>query len=186
MNFNNHSGLQGEHAFLGASKYHWINYDGPKLDDAYMKFLATMKGTILHKYASDSINLRQRLPSKNLTLNMFVNDAIGYRMKSEQLLFYSYNSFGTADAISFRDNILRIHDLKTGQSPVSLVQLEVYAALFCLEYDQIPSKIDMELRLYHLNEIVIHQPEPEQIKRIMTKIIAFDDRIEKLKAEMED
>lgn len=186
MNFNDHSNLDGEHAFLGASKYHWINYDGEKLDDAYLKFQATMKGTILHSFAAQCISLKQRLPKNTKTLNLYVNDAIGYRMKPEQLLFYSYNSFGTADAISFRDNILRIHDLKTGQSPVSLVQLEVYAALFCLEYDHIPSKIDMELRLYHLNEIVIHQPEPEQIKRIMTKIIAFDERIEKLKAEMED
>ena len=186
MNFNDHSGLQGEHAFLGASKYHWINYDGEKLDDAYLKFQATMRGTVLHDFARQCIELKQRLPKKNVTLNMYVNDAIGFRMRPEQLLFYSYNSFGTADSISFRENILRIHDLKTGVSPVSLVQLEVYAALFCLEYEHIPSKIEMELRLYHQNEIVIHQPEPEQIKRIMNKIIAFDQRIEKLKAEMED
>lgn len=26
MNFNNHLNLEGQHAFLGASKYHWINY----------------------------------------------------------------------------------------------------------------------------------------------------------------
>ena len=28
MIFNKHSALEGQHAFLGASKYHWINYDG--------------------------------------------------------------------------------------------------------------------------------------------------------------
>lgn len=40
MNFNNHSNLEGQHAFLGASKYHWINYSEDKVADAYSKFLA--------------------------------------------------------------------------------------------------------------------------------------------------
>ena len=31
MNFNNHSNLEGQHAFLGASKYHWINYGEDKV-----------------------------------------------------------------------------------------------------------------------------------------------------------
>ena len=26
MDFNRHLDLEGQHAFLGASKYHWINY----------------------------------------------------------------------------------------------------------------------------------------------------------------
>ena len=34
MIFNNHSNLEGQHAFLGASKYHWINYDETKVADA--------------------------------------------------------------------------------------------------------------------------------------------------------
>ena len=37
MNFNNHSNLEGQHAFLGASKYHWINYSEDKVAEAYSK-----------------------------------------------------------------------------------------------------------------------------------------------------
>ena len=48
MNFNRHSNLEGQHAFLGASKYHWINYSEDKVAEAYSKFLATQKGTVLH------------------------------------------------------------------------------------------------------------------------------------------
>lgn len=50
MNFNNHSNLEGQHAFLGASKYHWINYGEDKVAEAYRNFLATQKGTVLHWY----------------------------------------------------------------------------------------------------------------------------------------
>lgn len=186
MNFNLHLDLEGQHAFLSASKYHWINYDGDKLDQAYMKHLATQRGTVLHDFACQCIRLGQKLPKSTLTLNSYINDAIGFRMKPEQLLFYSYNSFGTADAISFRNNLLRVHDLKTGVSPVSMYQLEIYVGLFCLEYEESPNKIDIELRLYQSNEIVVHVPEPTDILKIMKKIVDFDKRIEKLKNSSED
>lgn len=186
MNFNKHLNLEGQHAFLSASKHHWVNYDEEKLSNAYIKFLATQKGTELHDFACRCIRLGVRLPhnSKNpKTLNLYVNDAIGYKMTPEQPLFYSDNCFGTADAISFRQNMLRIHDLKTGVSPVSIHQLEIYAALFCLEYRKNPADIGIELRIYQSNEVLVHQPEPERIKYIMDKIIVFDKRIEKLKLE---
>ncbi len=102
MNFNNHSNLEGQHAFLGASKYHWINYSEDKVADAYSKFLATQKGTVLHAFAAQCISLGQKLPKSQKTLNMYVNDAIGYKMTPEQTLFYSENCFGTADSISYR------------------------------------------------------------------------------------
>ena len=114
---------------------------------------------------------------------MYVNDAIGYHMTTEQPLFYSYNCFGTADAISFRNNFLRIHDLKTGSSPAHIEQLEIYAALFCLEYELEPIDIHIELRIYQNNEILIVQPEAEAIKEIMNKIIFFDELINKVKME---
>lgn len=186
MNFNEHSDLEGQHAFLSASKYHWINYDGAKLDQAYLKHQAAQRGTIIHDFAHRCISLGQKLPKSSLTLNSYVNDAIGFRMKPEQLLVYSYNSFGTADAISFRGNLLRIHDLKTGVSPVSMVQLEIYVGLFCLEYEENPKEIDIELRLYQSNEIVVHVPEPSDIVKIMRKIVDFDKRIETLKNSLED
>ena len=53
MNFNNHSNLEGQHAFLGASKYHWINYGEDKVAEAYRNFLATQKGTVLHAFLFD-------------------------------------------------------------------------------------------------------------------------------------
>lgn len=186
MNFNKHYDLLGEHAFLSASKYHWVNYDAEKISVAYAKFLAVQKGTELHDFASRCIQLKQRLPKGKKSLNQFVNDAIGFRMRSEQPLYYSPNAFGTADAISFRDDILRIHDLKTGVSPVSMRQLEIYTALFCLEYKVKPEEIEIELRIYQSDEIVVHKPEGEDIRLIMDKIVDFDKRIDQIKAELED
>lgn len=186
MNFNKHYDLIGEHAYLSASKYHWSNYDDEKLSSSYLKYLATERGTRLHEFAHQCIELRQRLPKSKKSLNTFVNDAIGFRMKSEQPLYYSPNAFGTADAISFREDILRIHDLKTGVSPVNVRQLEIYAALFCLEYKINPMEIEIELRIYQTDEVSIYNPEGKDIRQLMDKIIAFDKRIEIIKSEMED
>ena len=185
MNFIKHSDLEGQHAFLGASKYHWINYDEQKVADAYSKFLAVQKGTVLHDFAAQCIKLGQKLPRSQKTLNMYVNDAIGFKMTPEQVLFYSENCFGTADAISFRDNVLRIHDYKSGVIPAHMEQLMIYAALFCLEYKYKPSEIEIELRIYQSDEIIVHNPEPEEIFAIIDKIIAFDKIITKIKSEEE-
>lgn len=181
MKFNKYSHLDGKHAFLSASKYHWINYPEEKLVSAYAKFMAASKGTELHELASKLIKLGVKLPRTQTTLNCYVNDAIGFNMQTEQMLYYSDNCFGTADAISFKRKLLRIHDLKTGETPASIKQLEIYAALFCLEYKQNPNDIDIQLRLYQSNEIAVHEPEPEEIMYIMDKIIIFDAKIEKLK-----
>lgn len=183
MIFNKHSNLEGQHAFLGASKYHWINYDSDKVAESYSKFLATQRGTKLHEFAATCIELGQKLPRSNKTLNMYVNDAIGYKMTPEQVLYFSDNCFGTADAISFRNNLLRIHDLKTGVIPAHIEQLEVYAALFCLEYKTKPASIDMELRLYQSDDILILNPTDEDIEPIMEKIISFDKIINEIRSQ---
>lgn len=183
MNFNRHSNLEGQHAFLGASKYHWINYDETKVAELYSKFLATQKGTILHDFAAQCIRLGQKLPRSQKTLNMYVNDAVGFKMTPEQILYYSENCFGTADAIAFRNGLLRIHDLKTGVIPAHMEQLEIYAALFCLEYKVKPGEIEMELRLYQENNIIFLQPTAEDIVPIMDKIISFDKIINKIKEQ---
>lgn len=183
MNFNNHLNLEGQHAFLGASKYHWINYDESKVAESYTKFLATRKGTVLHDFAAQCIKLGQKLPKSKKTLNMYVNDAIGFKMIPEQVLFYSENCFGTTDSISFRNRLLRIHDLKTGVIPAHMEQLEIYAALFCLEYKIKPADIDIELRIYQHDEILYHTPTAEDIVPIIDKIITFDKVITKLKLE---
>lgn len=183
MNFNRHSDLEGQHAFLGASKYHWINYDEAKIAESYSSFLAKEKGTMLHDFAAQCIRLGQKLPRSQKTLNMYVNDAIGFKMTPEQVLYYSENCFGTADAISFRNGLLRIHDLKTGVIPARMEQLMIYAALFCLEYKTKPSEIEMELRLYQSDEILYHTPEADEITPIIDKIITFDKIITKIKSE---
>ena len=185
MNFNKHLNYEGCHAFLGASKYHWINYDDDKIADSYYKFLAVRKGTELHDFAATCIKLGQKLPKSKKTLNMYVNDAIGFNMVPEQVLFYSENCFGTADSIIFRDGLLRIHDLKTGAVPAHMEQLMIYAALFCLEYNYKPSEIEMELRIYQNDEIVGFLPTVEDIAPIMDKIITFDKIISKIKSREE-
>lgn len=183
MIFNDHSRYEGQHAFLGASKYHWINYDEVKLASAYTNFLATQKGTELHAFAAQCIRLGQKLPKSKKTLNMYVNDAIGFRMTPEQILFYSPNCFGTADTISFRDGYLRIHDYKSGVVPAHMEQLEIYNALFCLEYRVKPTEIHTELRLYQNNEVLFHNPEPDDIFQIMDKIVRFDKVISGLREQ---
>ena len=183
MNFNNHSNLEGQHAFLGASKYHWINYGEDKVAEAYRNFLATQKGTVLPAFAAQCIMLNQKLPKSKQTLNMYVNDAIGFKMTPEQILYYSDNCFGTADAILFRNNFLRIHDLKTGKIPAHMEQLEIYAALFCLEYKVKPGDIEMELRIYQNNEILYHNPTAEDIVPIMDRIITFDKVIKRIREQ---
>lgn len=184
MNFNKHSSFEGLHAFLGASKYHWINYDDEKLIKSYNSFMAAQKGTELHEFASQCIKLGQKLPKSSKTLNMYVNDAIGFKMTPEQVLVYSENCFGTADAISFRKNFLRIHDFKSGSVPAHMEQLQIYTALFCLEYDVKPSDIDIELRIYQNDQIVYSNPEGDVILPIMDKIISFDKILRKIKQEV--
>jgi len=183
MNFNNHFHLDGQHAFLGASKYHWINYTEDKLVETYIRTTAVRKGTELHEFAAQCIRLRQKLPRSQKTLNMYVNDAIGFKMAPEQILYYSDNCFGTADAIAFRNGLLRIHDYKSGVTPTHMEQLEIYTALFCLEYNIKPSEIEMENRIYQLDDILIHTPTVEDIVPIMDKIVSFDKIIDQIKAE---
>lgn len=183
MNFNNHFELKDKHAFLSASSNTWLRYDSERLEQVYLNNLAKNMGTRLHAFAAECISLRQKLPKSNKTLNMYVNDCIGFRMETEQVLFYSYNCFGTADAISFRKNELRIFDLKTGSTPASMAQLMVYAALFCLEYKYNPNDILIHLRIYQNDEVFILEPTGEEIKEIMDKIIESDKIIDKIKME---
>lgn len=183
MNFAKHYNLKDQHALLGASKYQWIRYSDEKIADLYFATKAKEEGTRIHALASELIELGVKLPDNKKTLNMFVNDAIGYKMSSEQVLYYSMNCFGTADAICFRNNMLRIHDLKTGKVPAHFEQLMIYAALFCLEYDMKPSDIEMELRIYQSNEILYMVPDISDIIPIMDRIITADKIISKIQIE---
>lgn len=183
MNFNTHSDLKDKHAFLSPSNNHWLNYTPEKLEQVYNNQKNKEKGTVLHLFASIAIQERIKLGNAKKAINMFVNDAIGFKMISEQVLFHSYNAFGTADAISFKDNVLRIFDLKTGFSKVDFKQLDVYAALFCLEYGVDPRSITtIEQRLYQGNGYEVNIADPIYIQQVMERIVDFDVLLENIKS----
>ena len=211
MIFNKHSNLEGKHALLGGSKYYWIN-DETKEDKLkrIRSFYISDLGTALHAVAQKRIKYGFKLTKHDKksviidilefgipeivirsvdfdlmfdNLQTYVNDAIGFKMEPEQILYYSDYCFGTADAISFRDGYLRIHDLKTGLMPAHIEQLEVYVALFCLEYKIKPIDIKIELRIYQNNEIIIHNPEVDEIVPIIDQIISYNKFFTKIQKE---
>ena len=184
MIFNRHSNLEGLHAPFSPSQASWLRYDDEKALEVYTNKKASEMGTRLHEWAKKTIDLGLKQPRSKKTIYSYVNDAIGFKMDTEVVLFYSERFFGTADAISFRDGLLRIHDLKTGKIPAHIEQLEIYAALFCLEYKVKPGDIDMELRIYQNDEILYHNPTAEDIILIMDKIVHLNKLLEKLDEEV--
>lgn len=181
MQFNAHPNLAGQHAFLSASKYHWINYTDQKLAAAYTAAQAARRGTEFHELAANLIRMGVKLPNNTKTLNAYVNDALGYGMSPEVVLYYSDNAFGTADAIGFRRNKLRIHDLKMGITPTSFNQLAVYAALFCLEYKFKPMDIEIEFRIYQNDDARVEIGDPDLVTHIISKIVTFDQYINEMR-----
>lgn len=203
MIFNDHSKLEGQHAFLGASTYHWLRWDDETLEKRYYGRYSQQIGTELHKLAKDLIENRIKLAKHDkkiidITLGRlnipkgsydseiilndllpFVNDAIGFRMTPEVILYYSINCFGTTDAITFDDfnKILRIHDYKSGLTPTKMDQLIIYSALFCLEYKKNPFDFEIELRIYQNGEIIILNPEPTVIEGVMNLIMTKNKNI---------
>ena len=197
MIWNDHKKLEGLHAFLGASQWHWLNWNDEVFEQRFVGKYSTEIGTAIHELASYCIKSRTKLHenddhliditlfkhnvpksvynSQAILTNLipFVNDAIGYRMSSEVILFYSYFAFGTTDAIGYDEyyKILRIHDLKNGSTPAHMEQLRIYAALFCLEYKIHPSKMKgIELRIYQSQEVIEEMADKDEIVRIMELI----------------
>lgn len=212
MNWNSHGNLIGKHALFNPSSVHWLNYstDEDSLDAIFARYKAqysTTIGTTLHEYAEKRIRYRLRmyktdrnnvmmyLLDKGIPMSVidmeflfenlmhYVNDAIGFRMEPEVILYYSENCFGTTDAIYFRDKELRIHDYKSGQSPTHIEQPLIYAALFCLEYNIKPMDISTILRVYQMNEIIEQTPAAEEIQHAMDQIIKLDKIVSNWKAE---
>ena len=183
MIFVKHLNLEGLHAPFSPSQSSWLRYDDEKALEVYLNKKASEMGTRLHQWAKDTIDLGIRQPRSKKTIYSYVNDAIGFKMNTEVVLFYSERFFGTADAISFKNGLLRIHDLKTGKRPVHMEQLEIYAALFCLEYNVRPGDIEMELRIYQNDEVLIHNPTAEDIAPIMDKIKHLDKLLSKAEYE---
>ena len=184
MIFNKHGSLSGLHAPFSPSQSSWLRYDEEKARSVYLNRKAAQMGSRLHQWAKETIDLGIKQPRSRKTIYAYVNDAIGFKMDTEVVLFYSERFFGTADTISFRNRILRIHDLKTGVTPVTREQVEIYAALFCLEYRIKPGEIEMELRIYQNDDVDIWQPTAEDIGPIMDHIIRLDKMLMKLDEEV--
>ena len=183
MNFNRHLRLEGLHAPFSPSQSSWLRYNDDKALEVYLNRKAAEMGTRLHQWAKDTIDLGIKQPKSKKTIYAYVNDAIGFKMDTEVVLYYSDRFFGTADSICFRNNFLRIHDLKTGKTPVHMEQLMIYAALFCLEYKIKPGDIGMELRIYQNDEILYHNPTADEILPIMDKIVHLNKLLEKFEEE---
>jgi len=192
MRLLRHSELKGKHASLMApSNPSWTNYDQDAMAKTVMSSQRARLGDRKHALAAELIALRTKLPDIQRTLNMYVNDCIGFKMTPEQPLFYSWNCFGTADALSFRPIpgifperwILRIFDLKTGSTRTYMRQLEIYACLFCFEYDVDPADIDIELRIYKGDDYEIYTPDLDDIIHLMEHIKYMDKLIDTMEKE---
>lgn len=182
MHFNDHWRVEGKHAFLGASKHHWLNYDIEKLKRTWTNQFASQRGTELHIWAAMTIKLKIRMKRDQTSLNCYINDAIGFKMTPEVVLHYNDDCFGTADCISFHKGVLRIHDLKTGVHPGHFNQLYIYAALFCLEYNIGPYDIEMIFRIYQGDAPYVEAiGDPKFVRQIMDKFIEFSPIIKEMK-----
>lgn len=182
MIWNDHSRdvPEGAHAFLSPSKSSWIRYSDEQLRERWGSHNAAINGTELHELAAQLIRKKIKLKGTHQTFNMYVNDAIGFHLTPEVPLYFSPICFGTADAIGYNEKkrFLRIHDLKTGKTTPHMEQLFIYSALFCLEYEVDPFKMDgVETRLYWMDDILIDNPPAEEIKSIMDTIVDFNKQI---------
>lgn len=183
MKWNDHSRLRDKHSFLSPSQSRWLRYSPEKLIQVWKSDQKKKEGTELHKLASDMINKGISAAHKKQTFYMFVNDCIKEHMSSEVVLYYSDNAFGTADAIKVENNSLFIYDLKTGTTEAHFDQLDVYAALYCLEYGEDPRNLQsINERLYQNNEVKTRIVDPNEIFDIMGIIVDFDRLIERQKA----
>lgn len=185
MQFNKHYDLEGKHSALSASKHSWVRYTPERMEQVILNERKKQEGTELHAIASAMIKKRIKAsPHVKKAFNLFVNDAIGFKLHSEVVLSYSKNAFATSDAIGFRDGVLRIHDLKTGDSKPSFEQLDIYAALFMLEYDVDPFKVkDIVQRLYQFDGFEEQHQDPQVIQDIMNQIIEMDQVITRVDME---
>lgn len=151
----------------------------------YCKYKYLSNDLVVGDYAKKLISNLRSIPNEVFeAVRYYINDGIGFGMNIEQPLYYSDNCFGHADTISFNNNLLRIHDLKTGTNPAHIEQLEIYAALFCLNYKIKPGDIKIELRLYQWDGIEVEKPETEIISFIADKIISNEKIAREIEKEI--
>lgn len=200
MNFHRHSELREQHAFMSPSQPYWLKDDKEKFRHRWEMKDAQQRGTEIHDLASRIIDMNRKygVPKGvkgNDTFAIYVNDCIKYKMQTEVALVYSENCFGHADAIKFdeRKKRLTIFDLKTGVTPAKIEQLEVYAALFFLEYATDlryllkiePNEVSIELRIYQNSEYIVEEPTFDQIMDIYDAIIERDGWVNEFVTSME-
>ena len=182
MNFNKHSELEGKHAILSPSKPYWLNYSQDQMVNYLRSQRAAQEGTELHEIAASLIRKGLKLRGSTQTLTAYVNDAIGYGMTPEVALKYSDACFGHADAVDFNHGVLRIHDLKTGSGPVHMEQLEIYAALFLLEYERAlgvnPLNTKVNLRIYQNDDIQEYSPDKDRMESLIYGIKERDSWVQ--------
>jgi len=179
--FHKHPELVDKHAFLSPSSHAWQRYTPDHLLDVYSNMQKKEMGTRIHAFVSEAINLGIKLGTSHTSVNLFVNDAIGFHMSSEVPLYYSDYIFGTADAISFNETTmeLRIHDLKTGNQPVrSFEQLDAYAALFLHEYNQSPYDVTIIQRLYQNSDYTEQIADTASNAALMATMVDFTKLLE--------
>lgn len=184
MNFISSLLHKRDHAFLSPSSAKvWLGKDKEYLKKRAKSEEARFIGTKKHEMAEWDIKFRMKRPNNSNTFNMYVNDAIGYRMEAEVQLYYSKWCFGTADALCFRDGLLRIHDLKTGTTKTSMEQLIVYAALYCLENDIAPADINVELRIYQSGQVLVHKPTLDELVHVIDYIVTASKWLDEIMVE---
>ena len=186
MIWNNHKELEGKHAFMGASNYHWTNYDDITFEARYYNQFSQVIGTAIHELAHDCIVSRTKLNKHDIHLielklyKAFVpKDAYDANLILENLIPFVNDAIGYYE----RDKILRIHDYKNGVTQADIRQLYIYAALFCLEYHVNPLTLNkIECRIYQNLEVLIDNPTGEVIQFYMDKI---QNRTELIKTFLE-
>lgn len=185
MRFYKHSELEGRHAFMAPSSPAWLRYDDQKLERRFTEHVATLKGTEEHLFAAQAIKLGHRMEDVPKTINMYINDCIGWRMKPEVSLYWSDFCFGTADAMAFYESqlLLRVSDLKNGKTPTSMDQLIIYCALFCLEYEIKPWEIRFECRIYQSNKIKLYEPDADEVFHAMDRILTGTRLLEEIRKD---
>lgn len=150
MIFEQHNNLRGKHAFLSPSQPQWLKYSKEQLRQKRISSYSQPMGTSLHALAEtlianglklkkgDKLTVLSHLLTDGIprevidmdriynNLMTYVNDAIGFRLTPEQVLYYSDACFGTADAISFKNNLLRFHGRTTSEDWIRFRRQSLY------------------------------------------------------------
>ena len=190
MNFNRHFELKDKHAILSPSKPYWLGYSPEQIRNYILSQKAAARGVRLHDLAARLIDEGLKLRGSTQTLVSYVNDAIGYGMTPEVGLKYTDNCFGHADAIEFSHGVLRIHDLKTGTGPVHMEQLEIYAALFLLEYERVlgvnPLNTKVNLRIYQNDDIQEYSPDKDRMEEVIYAVKTQEAAVQDVLSEVDE